>query len=659
MASRLPIDDNSNTKSEEGTIAFHKKRARRVSFAENTSVHIFDRDEDSGTPLDRKPPNSPASAERNNEPNQLFWNVEEDDNDNNNEDDDMDEPGSRSPFLRLVGSPSSGGSTIGSANSNDEDNFFGPVSASFIRRDILDSAGSDGNHDQTMDSTAFSMHFRSLARSDSEAELKTSTGVHLSFEEKTPTQDFIPTNTGTPMRMTLAKKPNYQPSDSTSKSSTCSESNDMSIDGEYHYKYDYGELSPTSDALLAEGNKDLHVIAPSNDSILKSPRNTETTKEDGANFMDFSCDKDKEGNITHDMVNEIVSFEHNGLGVANDGSKFSPSKQIALGVYSHTSDAEISKSLLVGSSILATPIAMTKDLVKDAFQIKSSLDFSATSQGNHNPKNTIYLGDVIGKEEKSPFVRSVNSLTDKPSHIRLHGVSPSKSPSAVTSSYNRSSVFVRTELSKHGGSVASMQKSISKLRMLEASPFSAALNARLEDSTKKRSVVCPSKMTPLYTLLGKNDKPLLLNRMNDIMQSSSAAQKKRERVSLINMDDIGLETPKNGVSATHMRNFVNVASPMLIPSESTWFKEKLPTDLLSSADIIYGYKDNKSEVSLPQNLGYSPQKKLKIVNASEFKSSPLRDAKQFTKHNEPVKLVPSHVAGSGEKENVTNSNNLH
>ncbi|KAI3769511.1 hypothetical protein L6452_00617 [Arctium lappa] len=654
MASRLPIDDNSNTKSEEGTIAFHKKRARRVSFAENTSVHIFDRDEDSGTPSDPKPPNSPSndlsSAERDNEPSQLFWNVEEDDNDNNNEDDDMDEPGSRSPFLRLVGSPSSGGSTIGSANSNDEDNFFGPVSSSFIRRDLLDSAGSDANHDQTMDSTAFSMHFRSIARSDSEVELKTSTGVHLSFEEKTPTQDSVPTNTGTSMLMTVAKKPNYQPSVSTSKLSTCSESNDMSIVGEYHYKYDYGELSPTLDALLAESNKDLHVISPSNGSILKSPRNSETTKEDGGNFMDFSHDEDKEGNITHEMVNEVVSLEHNGLGVANDASKRSPSKQIALGVSSYSSDAEISRSLLASSSILATPIAMTKDLVEDAFQIKSSLDFSATSQ-DRNP--TVYLDDVTGKEHKSPFVGSVNSLTDKPSHMLLRGVSPSKSAPAVTP-HNHSSVFVRTEIPKHGGSVASIQKSISKLRMLEASPFSAVLNAKLDDSTKKRSVVSPSKMTPLYTLLEKNDKALLLNYMNDSMQSSSAAQKKRERASLINMDNIGFETPKNGVPVTHIQNFVNVASPLLLPPESTWSKEMLQTDLLSSAEIRYGYKDNKSEVGLPQNFG-SPQKKLKIVNASEFKSSPLRDAKQFIEHNESVKLGPGHVAGSAEKENVTNA----
>lgn len=129
MASELPNDNNSNTKSEQETIAFHKKRARRVSFAENTSVHIFNRDEDSGTPVNPKPPNSPSnelseSGERINGPNQLLWSNDDVDDDNDGDDDDVDEPGSSSPFLRFVGSPSSGGSTIGSANSNDGKSCF-------------------------------------------------------------------------------------------------------------------------------------------------------------------------------------------------------------------------------------------------------------------------------------------------------------------------------------------------------------------------------------------------------------------------------------------------------------------------------------------------------------------------------------------------------
>ncbi|CAI9294918.1 unnamed protein product [Lactuca saligna] len=524
MASLVPVDDNSNTKSEEGTMAFHKKRARRVSFAENTSVHIFDRDEDSGTPLEPKPPSSPSdelgSGELNHERGQLFWNVDEDDNDNNNEDDDMDEPGSRSPFLRFIGSPSSGGSTVGSANSNDEDNFFGPVSANFIRRDLLDSSASDANHDQTMDSTAFSMHFRSIARSDSEVELKTSTGVHLSFDEKTPTHDSVPNNTGNSMLMTLAKKPDYRPSLSTSKLSTASESNDMSIVGEYHYKYDYGELSPTLDALMAD---------PSGVSILKSPRNVEATMENGDNLMDLSCneDNDLQGISGHELVNV------------------------------------------------------------DAFQIKSNLGFSTIGQSNPSPKTTIYINDVIGKEHKSPFI---------------DGVIPSKSPMYVTPSHNRSSVFVRTEDEEHVLSIQSMQKSISKLKMLKASPFSAALSAKLEDSIIK-SVTRPSKMTPLNTLLEKNDKSPLLNSVKDSGHLSSDVQKKRARESSTNMNDIRFETPNNIVPVTRLQKIVEIASPLLIPHETT---------------------HSKHTTVLPQSLDFSSQKRLKVVNTTGFRSSPLR-----------------------------------
>ncbi|GJY64028.1 hypothetical protein Tco_0465488 [Tanacetum coccineum] len=81
----LPTKNNdSNTKSEQetATLAFHKKRARRVSFVENTTVHIFNRDdEDSATPVNHKQQQSPSD-----EP--MFWN----DRDNGNgEDEDMED----------------------------------------------------------------------------------------------------------------------------------------------------------------------------------------------------------------------------------------------------------------------------------------------------------------------------------------------------------------------------------------------------------------------------------------------------------------------------------------------------------------------------------------------------------------------------------------
>ncbi|KAL4555334.1 hypothetical protein LXL04_037952 [Taraxacum kok-saghyz] len=590
------MDDNSNTKSEDGTMAFHKKRARRVSFAENTSVHIFDRDEDSGTPLDPKPPSSPSdelgSDEHNREPGQLFWNVDEDDNDNNNEDDYMDEPGSRSPFLRVVGSPSSGGSTFGSATSNDEDNFFGPVSANFIRRDSIDSSASDANHDQTMDSTAFSMHFRSIARSESEVDLKTSTGVHLPYDEKTPTQDSLPNNTGTPMAMTLAKKQNHHPSASASKLSTKSDSNDMSLVGQYRYKYDYGELSPSLDALMAH---------PINVSIMKSPTNDEVTKENRGDLMDLSCyeDNNLERIIGHDLVNEAASIENNGIG--------------------HRVVNEVSKHLSPHPSIMATPTANNKKLVKDAYQTKSNIDFSAIGQGNGNPspKNTSYINDVIGKEHKSPFVL---------------GALPPKSPLYVTPSQKYSSVFIRTENQnqEHLSSMQSIQKSISKLRMLEASPFSNVLSAKLQDS-----IIKASKMTPLdNTLLEKNYKSPLLN---STVESGHGhlSSKKRSIESSRNMDNIILDTPNNLVHVTRMQNLVENASPLLIPLESTRSEEKSRSD-------------------------FSSQKRLKVVNTTELKSTPLKieETGSLVSSNEEEMVDIREVSLNCDSETNGNSTNL-
>lgn len=57
MASREPLPDDlgNATEPEEETTALQRKRTRRVSFADITSVHVFDRDEDFETPPDPKP----------------------------------------------------------------------------------------------------------------------------------------------------------------------------------------------------------------------------------------------------------------------------------------------------------------------------------------------------------------------------------------------------------------------------------------------------------------------------------------------------------------------------------------------------------------------------------------------------------------------------
>lgn len=116
MASPTTGEDHSNTKTEEGLTAFHKKRSRRVSFAENTSIHIFVRDEEIETPPDPQPPTPPSDDQR-------FNSDSRQDEDDDDDDGDLDDSAPRLPFFRVLASPSSGGSTV-SATSNDGKFFF-------------------------------------------------------------------------------------------------------------------------------------------------------------------------------------------------------------------------------------------------------------------------------------------------------------------------------------------------------------------------------------------------------------------------------------------------------------------------------------------------------------------------------------------------------
>lgn len=132
---------------------------------------------------------------------------------------------------------------------------------------MSDSAASDENHDLTMDSTAFSMHFRSLARSES-GDLKTPTGGQLFFEEKTPTDS----NKGSSMVYTLGKKPVPKSPVPITEISANHGSNDMSLVGESPNKYDYAKLSPELDALLAKTRKNLLYVSGSDGIASVSPK---------------------------------------------------------------------------------------------------------------------------------------------------------------------------------------------------------------------------------------------------------------------------------------------------------------------------------------------------------------------------------------------------
>ncbi|KAL8136662.1 hypothetical protein V2J09_002663 [Rumex salicifolius] len=262
MESKDP-DDNCNTETEEETIAMMKKRARRVSFAETTAVHFFDRDEES----DKKAPTSEAGEDdalRRTESDEIRALLQASGVSAEEEGEEGDDEApftARNSFFRPIESPSPASSTFGSATSNDEDNFFGPISAGFIKRGLSNSAEDYENHDITMDSATFSMHFRSLAKSDS-GEVKTPTGFRLAFGESSQTETAKST-LGNSMVLTRVKSPIVYSSPDVERITGSCNSSDMSLVRESLDGYDYGQLSPGLNALLAEGQKDVVAVSSS------------------------------------------------------------------------------------------------------------------------------------------------------------------------------------------------------------------------------------------------------------------------------------------------------------------------------------------------------------------------------------------------------------
>ncbi|XP_057753335.1 uncharacterized protein LOC130972989 isoform X3 [Arachis stenosperma] len=275
------MEPSNNTETEDETVALRRKKLRRVSFADNeiTSVHIFRPDDSSSsdTPPGSVPSSSPSPSP---EVVGFFQDLAGD----SDEDDELDLKESSSPpnreaadlnhsFLRPLGSPSPSSSSA-APSTDDEDDFRGPVSSSFIRPERLpDSAASD---DLTMDSTAFSLHYRSLARSDFE-DLKTPSRFSPQFEETLPSQGSgrSASTTGCFMVLSEAKMQSPQSGVPTDPVNCCRDSSDMSMTGLDPQKYDYDRLSPTLDAILVEGSKDLPAISPLNpeaaESRLSSP----------------------------------------------------------------------------------------------------------------------------------------------------------------------------------------------------------------------------------------------------------------------------------------------------------------------------------------------------------------------------------------------------
>ncbi|XP_039039465.1 uncharacterized protein LOC120177352 isoform X3 [Hibiscus syriacus] len=487
MASKLPDEPPCDTQgTDEESIALRRKRLRRVSFADReiTSVHIFKRDDDYETPSDSTP--EPAN-ERENEVMGLFKGLVDSD-----DDEDGLSSGSKS-FFRPMETPSPcGSSTVGSATSNDEDNFFGPVSAEFIRPGRLsDSAASDDNHDITMDSTAFSMHFHSIARSEP-GDLNTSTGVPPASEEKTPFQATTSSDRESLMVLTKVgklKSPSPVPIDTFSGGR---DSNDMSLVGESMHRYDYGKLCPTLEALLVEGSEfntiptdptipksSMVVVSHGNGNECMESSHSELCVHDDNDLSSkgissaqnklVEATSDSATTLTEDFVDHQIPNQHNELFQFQVDNKIS---EVWFGTSVLNSE---SISITNGTPVNQSSEAVQLDLVKH-FENENQLPTEDGLKEN-SPQDKIRTHNIdhaSGQLHKSPLAGSIHSLSAKRQQILLDATNAPKRSLFVTPSPKQSGSVLRKGSIKEGGSVASIPKSNSELKVPEPSSGASA-----------------------------------------------------------------------------------------------------------------------------------------------------------------------------------------
>ncbi|THU64033.1 hypothetical protein C4D60_Mb01t22170 [Musa balbisiana] len=489
---------------DEETIA--RKKSRRVSFADITAIHVFDRDEDYETPPDSRQVSADGGADV--EAVGFHEGVPDSDGskgslrgreDDENEEDDEDD-GEQERFVRDMDS-SSPGSAVGSVTSYDDDNFFGPVSTSFIGSGRLSEAGmsDDSNHDVTLDSTAFSLHFRNIAladdcTADSMRSMRTPTGDATTADAASI---IVPTGPKNPFLGSKLFAGNL--------SGSVGGSSNMSLIEEKSSKYDYGKLSSTLVNLLDQVNRSIQTRSPksANKVIASDSHLSEVSgaKESGDNETCIrkaaglnatgDCRLDShllEGSAKDTTTEQIVNSNapEENIHLDHSISKTAEVRVTTFGKDSHKDANEVTQS---GINVTSQNINLLVPLHKGS-RSKSTMQSDHVHQavhknpqsGNNNPSTVssqstarIPASAIASSREHSleaeggmrtpksslqPFQAllqgSVSSLRAKRQQLFLSPVKE-QPPSSLES-----------ELTRHGERISAIKNHISKFRTLEA-----------------------------------------------------------------------------------------------------------------------------------------------------------------------------------------------
>ncbi|KAF8015713.1 hypothetical protein BT93_H1286 [Corymbia citriodora subsp. variegata] len=323
-----------------------------------------------------------------------------------------------------------------------------------------------------MDSTAFSMHFRSLATSDSGME-KTPTGIHLTFDEKTPSEKNTSANAGSFMMLTNARK--LTPESASPMrivQSDGKDSNEMSLIGNNPNRYDYGRLSPSLDALLVEGSQDLQALPGSDVDNAHASATFEVSNAD-------------ESGSSKENVKGSADNIMSSMGI--DGTN-----QINVAAYHELHKADSASEGLCIQNVMSDSSDMVDSFILDA----------PVYQHIHTPNQTLKLGSVfqhmteVSIKENSPWngsqnldsteqdpnrlhtshlKGSISSLAAKRRQLFLDTVSSPANISIASPSAKMSGSLLSKERTQHGLSLSSIWKNIPKFGNLDSSPSSTRL----------------------------------------------------------------------------------------------------------------------------------------------------------------------------------------
>ncbi|KAH7660259.1 hypothetical protein IHE45_16G087200 [Dioscorea alata] len=475
-----PREAQSGGDPDEETMA--RKRARRVSFAETTAVHVFDRDEDFETSPELRPGGGEDSETRP----LVGFPVEHSDSDDSRgsvrEEDDEEEEEQES-FLRDMNSYSPG-SVADSVTSNDDENFFGPVSTSFIKTGRYSDSGmsDDNNHDITLDSTAFSLHFRNIAPPDD----RTANSVG---SVRTPTEASMPADSSNFMVPTGHKKPIPHRKLSNGKiGGSASDSNNMSLIMENPNRYDYGKISPRLEALLAEVNRNfepdsLRTVSRGVTSDHHRVEYTDATVTGNEQILTDGitehCDNGNNYSVSArqpDVVSrgrdvsltgtEVICSEHHEIFSPKDtNSKINAAQEFD----NVNHDSFRDKTDGAETHSISSPLSENKvPSMKTAEGQQQILDYES---GMHTPKCAIQLF-------QSPVHGSVSSILAKRQQLfsdPVNGFTKEQTPSSI-----------KMELERHSERILAIKSSISKFKVLEKLKLIPHLSFSMEDNSQSQ-----------------------------------------------------------------------------------------------------------------------------------------------------------------------------